>query len=150
MLKEEVRRTFNAARKSGDRLTKDALEAVIAGILQREKTEAGREVSDAEVIDCVTKEIKVQREVAELYATRDEAKAEEARGKIAVLTSFLPAQLTEEEVLAIIAESDVFQDASPKTKGAIIRTVMPKIAGRFDKSAVNGLVERHLSNKYAD
>ena len=63
MLKEEVRLAFNNARKAGDHLTKDALEAVIAGILQKEKSVAGHEVTDAEVIECVSKEIKVQKEV---------------------------------------------------------------------------------------
>ena len=147
MLKEDVRKEFNNARKTGDQLTKSALEAVIAGILQKEKTEVGKEVTDAEVIDCISKEIKVQREVAEIYANRDEEKANEANGKIAVLQKFLPAQLTEEEVMAIIKEADVYPDASPKTKGMIIKTVMPKIAGKFDKAKVNGLVEQHLANK---
>ena len=147
MLKEEVRKEFNNARKTGDHLTKDALEAVIAGILQKEKTEVGKEVTDNEVIECISKEVKVQREVAELYAGRDEAKEAEANGKIAVLTKFLPKQLTEEEVLAMIKEADIYPDASPKTKGMIIKTVMPQLAGKFDKSKVNGIVEKYLSTK---
>lgn len=147
MLKDDVRREFNNARKNGDHVAKDALEAVIAGILQKEKTQAGKEVTDSEVIDCVSKEIKVQREVKELFASRDTAKAEEAEKKIAVLQAFLPAQLTEEEVVALIVKADVYPDASPKTKGMIIKTVMPLIAGKFDKAKVNGLVERHLASK---
>lgn len=147
MLKQDVRNAFNNARKTGDALSKAALEAVIAGILQKEKTEVGHEVTDAEVIDCVSKEIKVQREIADVYASRDAEKAAEAEAKIKVLQQFLPAQLTEEEVLAIIKEADVYPDASPKTKGMIIKTVMPKIAGKFDKAKVNGLVESYLATK---
>ena len=74
-------------------------------------------------------------------------KEAEAAGKVAILTSYMPKQLTEEEVLAIIKEADVYPDASPKTKGMIIKTVMPKIAGQFDKSKVNGLVEGYLATK---
>lgn len=147
MLKEEVRKEFNNARKTGDHLTKDALEAVIAGILQKEKTQVGKEVTDAEIIECVSKEIKVQREVSEMFKGKDEAKKAEADGKIAVLTKFLPAQLSEEEVMEIIKKADVYPDASPKTKGMIIKTVMPLLAGKFDKSKVNGLVEKHLAAK---
>ena len=147
MLKEEVRLAFNNARKAGDHLTKDALEAVIAGILQKEKSVAGHEVTDAEVIECVSKEIKVQKEVKEMFAGRNAEKEAEAAGKIEVLTKFLPEQLTEEAVMALIEKADVYPDASPKTKGMIIKAVMPQIAGKFDKALVNGLVEKHLSNK---
>ena len=147
MLKEEVRLAFNNARKAGDHLTKDALEAVIAGILQKEKSVAGHEVTDAEVIECVSKEIKVQKEVKEMFAGRNAEKEAEAAGKIEILTKFLPEQLTEEAVMALIEKADVYPDASPKTKGMIIKTVMPQIAGKFDKSLVNGLVEKHLANK---
>ncbi|MCI5790560.1 MAG: GatB/YqeY domain-containing protein [Clostridiales bacterium] len=147
MLKEEVRLAFNNARKAGDHLTKDALEAVIAGILQKEKSVAGHEVTDAEVIECVSKEIKVQKEVKEMFAGRNAEKEAEAAGKIEILTKFLPEQLTEEAVMALIEKADVYPDASPKTKGMIIKAVMPQIAGKFDKALVNGLVEKHLANK---
>ena len=146
MLKEE-RLAFNNARKAGDHLTKDALEAVIAGILQKEKSVAGHEVTDAEVIECVSKEIKVQKEVKEMFAGRNAEKEAEAAGKIEILTKFLPEQLTEEAVMALIEKADVYPDASPKTKGMIIKAVMPQIAGKFDKALVNGLVEKHLANK---
>lgn len=147
MLKEDVRKEFNNARKTGDHVAKDALEAVIAGILQKEKSVAGHEVTDAEVIECVSKEIKVQKEVKEMFLGRNSDKVAEAEGKIAVLTKFLPAQLTEAEVMAIIEKADVYPDASPKTKGMIIKAVMPQIAGKFDKALVNGLVEKHLAAK---
>ena len=147
MLKEEIRLAFNNARKAGDHLTKDALEAVIAGILQKEKSVAGHEVTDAEVIECVSKEIKVQKEVKEMFAGRNAEKEAEAAGKIEILTKFLPEQLTEEAVMALIEKADIYPDASPKTKGMIIKAVMPQIAGKFDKALVNGLVEKHLANK---
>lgn len=147
MLKDDIRQQFNFARKSGDHIAKDALEAVIAGILQKEKTVSGKEVTDSEVIECISKEIKVQREIAEMYANNDAGKSESAAAKISVLTKFLPTQLSEDEVMAIIEKADVYTDTSPKTKGMIIKTVMPLLSGKFDKSKVNGLVEKHLAAK---
>ena len=147
MLKDEIRKTFNQARLNHDALTKAALEAVIAGMLLKEKAAVGKELSDDEVVECVSKEIKVQREVAEMYVGKDADKEAEAKGKIEVLTKFLPQQLTEEEVMELIKQADVYDDASPKTKGMIIKTVMPQVNGKFDKSKVNGLVEKHLANK---
>ena len=147
MLKDVIRSDFMNARKVGDHATKDALEAIIADMLKREKSEVGHVVTDAEVIDGISKEIKVQKEVIEFCKDKAKEKAEEAAGKIAILTKYLPKQLTEEEVLKLIEEADTFADASPKTKGMIIKAVMPKIAGKFDKALVNGLEEKHLANK---
>lgn len=147
MLKEDVRKTFNQARLNHDEIAKSALEAVIAAMLLKEKSAVGKQLTDDEVIECVSKEIKVQKEVAEMWKGKNADKEKEAEDKIVVLSKFLPAQLTEEEVMAIIEKADVYEDASPKTKGMIIKAVMPQIAGKFDKSKVNALVEKHLANK---
>ena len=82
-----------------------------------------------------------------MWAGKNADKEAEAAKKVEILTSYMPKQLTEDEVMALIEEADVYPDASPKTKGMIIKAVMPKIAGKFDKSKVNGLVEKHLANK---
>ena len=147
MLKDEIRADFINARKTGDVKTKNALEAIIADMLKREKSEAGHVVSDAEVLEGITKEIKVQKEVVEFATGRDEGKRQEAEDKIAVLSKYLPKQLTDDEVMELIKAADVYDDASPRTKGMIIKTVMPQIAGKFDKAKVNGLVEKHLATK---
>ena len=147
MLKDTIRADHTQARKTGDAETKKALEAIVDFILKKEKSEAGHVVTDAEVIEGISKEIKVQNEVLEFCRGRDAAKTAEAEGKIAILTKYLPKQLTEEEVMAIIEKEDVYEDASPKTKGMIIKAVMPQIAGKFDKAKVNALVEKHLQSK---
>lgn len=146
MLLDEVRAKFNQARKEKDDITKGALEAVIAGVLLKQKSGKG-EVTDNDVIECVSKEIKVQQEIEELYKEKDAETSKIASGKIAVLQGFLPVQLTDEEVLALIKEKDVYEDASPKTKGMIIKSIMPLLVGKFDKSKVNGLVEEYLKTK---
>lgn len=146
MLLDDVRSKFNDARKNRDEITKSALEAVIAAVLLKQKSGKG-DLMDADVIECVSKEIKVQTEIAELYKEKDKETSTLAQNKIAVLKEFLPAQLTEEEVLAIIKEKDIYEDASPKTKGMIIKSIMPLLVGKFDKSKVNGLVEEYLKTK---
>ncbi|MCR4660570.1 MAG: GatB/YqeY domain-containing protein [Clostridia bacterium] len=149
MLTETIRKNFMNARKVGDTDTKNALEAIVADILKREKSQVGHVVTDAEVIDGITKEIKVQNEIIGFATGRDEAKVNEAKKKIEILSAYLPKQLTEEEVVELIKKADVYTDNSPKTKGMIIKTVMPEIAGKFDKAKVNGLVEKYLNEKYS-
>lgn len=146
MLLDEIRAKFNDARKTKNEVAKSALEAVIAAVLLKQKSGKG-EVTDSDVIECVSKEIKVQTEIEELYKTKDAATSQLAAGKIAVLKEFLPVQLTEQEVLALIKEKDIYVDASPKTKGMIIKSVMPLLVGKFDKTKVNGLVEEYLKTK---
>lgn len=146
MLKDIIRTEFTQARKNNDTIKKNALEAIIAGILMKEKSGKG-EITDNDVLECITKEIKVQNEIVELYKTKVPAKSEEAAEKVKVLSGFLPKQLTEEEALEIIKENDIYDDASPKTKGMIIKAVMPLFAGKFDKSKVNPLVEKYLASK---
>lgn len=147
MLKEDIRKEFNEARKAGNAVKKAALESVVALMLQKEKTEAGKILTDEEVVDCVAKEIKIQKEIKDLYKDLAPEKSKEANDKLSYLEAFLPAQLTEEAVLEIIKKLDVYPDASPKTKGMIIKALMPEINGVFDKSKVNPLVEEYLKNK---
>lgn len=146
MLKETLRNDFNQARKSGNALQKAALEAVLAGILQKEKAQVGTIVTDGEVIECIVKEIKIQNEILEMYKNTGET-ADECRAKIAALSVYLPKQYTEAEVLEMIKELDIYDDSSPRTKGMIIKNLMPKLLGKFDKAKVNPLVEGYLSSK---
>lgn len=147
MLKDEIRKDFTSARKTGNTAMKNALEAIVAGILQKEKIEVGREVSDNEVIECITKEVKVQREIVEMWKGKNKTNEEEASNKIEILTKYLPKQMTQEDVIALIKQADVYEDASAKTKGMIIKTIMPMLAGKYDKALVNPLVEKYLETK---
>lgn len=147
MLKEQLRKEFNQSRKTANTIKKSAIEAVLAAILQKEKSEVGKVLTDEEVMDCITKELKVQTEILEMYKGKDEKVEAETQNKIQVLMSFLPEQLTGQAVMEMIKELDVYEDNSGKTKGMIIRNLMPKIKGRFDNSKASKLVEQHLNNK---
>ncbi|MFW5780658.1 MAG: GatB/YqeY domain-containing protein, partial [Bacillota bacterium] len=117
MLKDKLRQDFNLSRKEKDLDKKAALEAVLAAILQKEKTQLGKTVSDDEVLDCLTKEIKVQNEIMQMYKEKDAIKSQEAQRKADILFSYLPKQLTENEVLEMIKELDIYEDTSNRTKG---------------------------------
>lgn len=146
MLKDVIREDFTKARKTGNTVAKNALEAIIASILLREKAGKG-EASDADVIDAITKEMKVQSEIVELYKNANPDKSLESQKRIEVLNFYMPKQFTEEEVLEIIKKADVYEDNSPKTKGLIIKTIMPELAGKYNKALINPLVEKYLLSK---
>ena len=58
---------------------------------------------------------------------------------------YLPKQLSDDEVLN--DKVDIYEDASNRTKGMIIKNLVPKIKGRFDNSRVSLLVDNYLKNK---
>ena len=107
----------------------------------------GRELTDDEVVDVLTKQVKQRRESIEVYRTagRDErAAAEEAEA--AILTEFLPEQLGEAEVeemaRAAIAETGA---SSPADIGRVMGRLSPQTKGRADGRLVSDVVRRLLA-----
>jgi hypothetical protein len=107
----------------------------------------GRELTDDEVNDVLTRQVKQRRESIAMYrdAGREErAAAEEAEA--AILTEFLPAQLSDAEVedlvRAAIAQTGA---ASPSDMGRVMGVLAPQIRGRADGRAVSDAVRRLLA-----
>ena len=95
----------------------------------------------------LTKEAKRRREAAEAFAAagRDEqAAAERAEG--AILDSYLPAQLTDEEIAALVAEViDETGASGMAAMGQVMKAVTPRVAGRADGARVAAEVRRKLA-----
>ena len=107
----------------------------------------GRELTDEEVVDVLTKQVKQRRESIDIYRSAgrdDRAAAEEAEA--AILAEFLPEQLSEDEVLALaraaIAESGA---SSPSDVGRVMGTLSPRTKGRADGRMVSEIVRRLLA-----
>ena len=107
-----------------------------------------RELSDADVITVLGREAKKRRESATAYdeAARPELAARE-RLELDVLATYLPAQLTDDELAALVAEAITETGAdSPKAMGAVMKVLTPRIAGRADGGRVSSAVKTALSN----
>ena len=107
----------------------------------------GRELTDEEVVEVVGREVKQRRESIEVYrgAGREErAAAEEA--EVAILTEFLPEQLTDDEITALaraaIEESGAF---GPADTGKVMGRVAPQTKGRADGRRVSDIVRGLLA-----
>jgi uncharacterized protein YqeY len=97
-------------------------------------------------VDVLTKEAKKRREAAEAFSTggRPERAADE-EAEAAVLASYLPAQLTDEEIIAIVSEAIVETGASDvKAMGQVMKVVTPQTKGRADGARVAAEVRRLL------
>ncbi len=146
-LKARLRNDLTAAMKARDELTRDTLRMALTSIGEAEVAGAeARELSDDEVLVIVTREAKKRREAAEAFDTggaTDRAARERAEGE--VLAGYLPQQLSDEELSALVAEVVAEQGASgPRAMGAVMKAAGPKVAGRAEGGRVAAAVRRAL------
>ena len=119
---------------------------MLTASLKNQAIEVRRELNDEDVIDVLTKEAKKRRQAADAYeeAGRAELAEKEAR-ELEWIQAYLPKQLTDEEVGAMIDEIIAEQGIeSRRQMGQVMGAVMPRIKGRFDGGRVKDLVLARL------
>ncbi len=144
-LKEQLAEDLKAAMKAHETVRKNTVQSVRAAVLQVEK-DSKVELDDAGVTDVIAKELKKRRDVLPDYekSGRDDLIAE-LKQEIDVLTAYLPAQLTREELEAIVKETvESSGAASMKDMGKLMGLILPKVKGRADGREVNELVKSYL------
>ena len=147
-LKDRLRGDLTEAMKARDEVRTRTLRMALTSITREEVAgQSARELTDDEVIGVLTREAKRRREAAEAFAAagRDEqAAAERAEGVI--LGGYLPAQLSDEELAAMVA--DVIDETGASgmaAMGQVMRALTPRVAGRADSARVAAEVRRRLS-----
>ncbi len=146
-LKARLRKDLTAAMKQRDALTRDTLRMALTAVGEAEVAGAEvRELGDDEVLTIITREAKKRREAAEAFDTggaTDRADRERAEGE--VLARYLPQQLSDEELTAMVDEVVAEQEASgPRAMGAVMKAVGPKVAGRAEGGRVAAAVRQAL------
>ena len=109
-------------------------------------TEA-RELSDTDVVMVLGREAKKRRESATAYddASRPEL-ADRERAELAVLETYLPAQLSDDELAVLVADAVAETGAgSPQAMGSVMKVLTPRIAGRADGGRVAAAVRAALA-----
>jgi uncharacterized protein YqeY len=140
-LKDRIRDDLNAARRERDKLRTQLLTMTISEIRNKE-IELQHELSDPEVVDVVQKAIKRRREAADQMRTGARIElAEKEETEAQQLAAYLPAQMSEADVRALIREA-VAGGAS--TMGAVMGQIAPRIKGVFDGKEANRIVKEEL------
>jgi uncharacterized protein len=138
---EQVQSDVTASLKAGDRERAQALR-LIANELQKAAKEG-----DGDEVAVLQRERKRRLEAAEAYreaARQDLADAEEREASIIEL--YMPAQLSDEELRAIVGDAVAESGASsPKEMGKVMSAVMPQVRGRADGKRVSAMVKELLS-----
>ena len=147
-LKNKLQSDLNGAIKSRNTVVAETIRMVLSAITNEEVAgKEKRELSDAEVITVLTREAKKRREAAEAFENggrADRAAAERAEGE--VIASYLPEQLSEDEIKKLIAETIAAVGAvGPADMGKVMGSLKGKVAGKADGAIVSSLVKEALN-----
>ena len=148
-LKDRLRSDLTVAMKGRDELRSATLRMVLSAVTNAEVAgKVARELSDDEVVGVLTTEAKKRREAATAFDEGGRAEmAEREREEAAVIADYLPEQLTDEEVVAIVTRAVDQVGArgeGMRAMGKVMGVVQPQVRGRADGSAVAAEVHRQL------
>jgi uncharacterized protein len=143
---EQITKDLTQAMKAKEQLRLDTLRMVKTALKNRE-IEAGHPLDDAEALKILNTLVKQRREAAEQYTKGNRQElAEKELKEIKIIEGYLPAAVDEAELDRIVGETIKEMGASnPKEMGAVMKTVMAKLAGQsVDGKTVNALVRQKL------
>lgn len=142
MIKDAVFEQLKQAMRDKDSLKKGVLQLVKAAIDLQAK-EQGAPVSEQDEILIIQREVKQTEQALEgaEQAGRDDLIADEKR-KLEILTAFLPKQLSEEEVVAVLTEAGV---TTGMNMGEAMKIAKPALAGKTDGKTMAKVVKALIS-----
>ena len=145
-LKDQLQADLKTAMKEKDRLRKSTITLIRAAILQIEKDER-IELNDEQIIEIIAKQLKQGRDsLAEFEKAKRDDLIQQAHEEIEIITSYLPTQLTIDEIKVIVNETIQETGAvDAKDMGKIMSALMPKTKGRADGKLVNQVVRELLA-----
>ncbi|HET7180796.1 MAG TPA: GatB/YqeY domain-containing protein [Candidatus Limnocylindrales bacterium] len=149
-LRERIQSDITAAMRSGDALRRDTLRMAESAIYNAEKRDK-REYADDEVAALIAREVKTRRESVEAFRNggREDLVAKE-EAEIRILAAYLPEQLSEAEIEALVRDAVAATGASgPRDMGKVMGFLSPKTKGRADGRMVSQVVTRVLAEAAA-
>lgn len=145
-MKNQILEDLKSAMKAQDKLKLGVVRMVKSSI-QMEELNKKRELTDEEVIDVISKQIKTRKDsIAEFVKGNREDLVEATQKEIDVLMEYLPKQLSEEEINEII--SKVFDEVKPessKDMGKVMKAVTPLVKGKADMGMVSSIIKSKLN-----
>jgi uncharacterized protein YqeY len=144
-LKERITDDMKAAMRSGEKERLGAIRMITAAIKQREVDERVM-LDDAQVISTLEKMIKQRRESIALFlAGKRQDLADKETAEIALLQTYMPSALGEDEIEALIGAAIASSGAaSIKDMGKVMGLIKPQVAGRADMGAIGAKIKARL------
>ncbi len=145
LLRDRLTEEMKDAMKAKDELRLSTIRLVRSAVRNKE-IDLKREMDDQEVIETISSLVKQRRESIRLFteAGRDDLVAKEEK-ELAILLSFLPQQLSREEVAELVVKVVAECGAQGvKDMGKVMKALMPHVAGRADGKMVSEVVKEKL------
>ena len=146
-LKDRLDADLKEAQKARDSIRVNVIRMLKTTIKNREVEKIG-ELTDQELLQAVNSQIKTRMEAIEGFKKggRDEqVKKEEA--ELEILKAYLPAQLSKEEIVALIEKAVTESGAAgPRDMGKVMKALMGDVTGKADGKLVSELVKEKLSS----
>ncbi len=149
MLREDLQKTLKESMLAHDAETTGAVRLIIAGMKEKDVEARGKgakEASDAELLSMMQTMIKQRNDSIKMYTDGNRPElAEKEKKEIAVIERFLPKQMNDAEIEAVvktlIAETGA---ASMKDMGKVMGALKAKYAGQLDMGKANGVIKSFL------
>lgn len=145
-MRNQILEDLKRAMKAQDKLKLSVIRMVKSSI-QMEELNKKRELTDDEVIDVISKQIKTRKDsINEFTKGGREDLVESTSKEIEILSAYLPEQLTEEEINSIIEK--VFEEVKPssaKDMGKVMKAVTPLVKGKADMGMVSSIIKSKLN-----
>jgi uncharacterized protein len=143
--KAELENALKAAMRSGDEISKRTLRMAISAVRMAE-IEKGEPLSDSAVMSILQKELKSRQETIEEAKRANRMQlAESTREEISVLETFLPQQMSEQELEGLVRQAiEETGASSPADMGRVMKTLMPRLQGRATGDQASAAVRRML------
>lgn len=148
-LKDSLVAVMKAVMKEGRDKTKLSVLRLLKTAVQYEEIEKNRELNDEEILEVIAREIKQRQDAIPDYqrANREEA-VKKLREEIEYLQTYLPQQMTEDEIRDLVLQ--VIQETGatgPGDIGKVMKSIIPRTKGRADGRRVNNMVRQILESK---
>ena len=145
-LRERLTAEMKAAMKNRDALKLSVIRMILSSVKNRD-IELRHELGDAEITETIATLCKQRRESIRLFkeAGRQEL-VDKEEAELALMTEFLPQQLTREELEALVMQAIADTQASGgKDMGKVMKALLPSVSGRADGKLVSEVVKEKLA-----
>lgn len=144
MIKDQIEQDLKAAMIAKQQVQLDALRMLRARI-KNEEIAKGKEFNDEEIVSIIGSEVKRRKDSVQAYTQGNRPElAEKEQQEINLLQKYMPEQLSEEKVRAIIDETLAGQIFAAADFGKAMGLVMPKLKGKADGALISKILKEKL------
>lgn len=146
-LKEQITADLTASMKAGEKIKTETLRSIRAGILEFEKSGSDKPMTPDDEMKILLTASKKRKEAMELFEKNNRPElAEKEKAELAVISAYLPKQLTREEIEKRVQEVIAATNATgPADINKVIPVLMKEMKGKADGKLVQEIVKAKLS-----